>query len=168
MARLESKCTHARASLSPIPRFTDSLHFTGADCLPGPGNASLRSVFAVEQARFGRWSLAGVTYVCFVAVPSIVVHKGSRSHCRPESPTVVVVRGGMPSLPSSRQGLAINGSDPSHRNSSESDMIDGDANPNAGPSPASNSLHRASPTCPPDKSDTENKNFRNRVRPRDG
>ncbi|CAL7933211.1 unnamed protein product [Xylocopa violacea] len=95
-------------------------------------------------------------------IPSIVVHKGSRSHSRPESPTVVV-RGGMPSLPSSRQGFVISGSNTSYQNSPESDMIDGNANPNVGSSPAPNSLHRSSPSCPPDKSDTENKNFRNRT-----
>lgn len=102
--------------------------------------------------------------VFVVSVPSIVVHKGSsRSHSRPESPTVVV-RGGMPSLPSSRQGFVISGSNTSYQNSPESDMIDGNANPNVGSSPTSNSHHRSSPSCPPDKSDTENKNFRTRVR----
>ncbi|XP_048268242.1 R3H domain-containing protein 2 isoform X3 [Bombus terrestris] len=95
-------------------------------------------------------------------IPSIVVHKGSRSHSRPESPTVVV-RGGMPSLPSSRQGFVISGSNTSYQNSSESDMIDGNANPNVGSSPTQNSLHRSSPSCPPDKSDSENKNFRTRT-----
>lgn len=43
-------------------------------------------------------------------------------------------------------------------------MIDGNANPNVGSSPTQNSLHRSSPSCPPDKSDSENKNFRTRVR----
>jgi hypothetical protein len=103
--------------------------------------------------------------VVMIPVPSIVVYKGSRSQDRPESPTVVV-RGGMPSLPSSRQGLAVSGSGGGapHQDASESDMIDGNANPNAGTSPAPNSLHRSAPSCPPpDKSDTENKNFRNRV-----
>lgn len=99
------------------------------------------------------------------AVPSIVVHKGSRSHSRPDSPTVVV-RGGMPTLPSSRQGFVASGSNASYQNSTEPDMLDGNANPNVGSSPASNSHHRGgTPSCPPDnKSDTENKNFRNRVR----
>lgn len=98
-----------------------------------------------------------------ISVPSIVVYKGSRSQNRPESPTVVV-RGGMPSLPSSRQGLAVSGSGAPHQNASESDMIDGNANPNVGTSPASNSLHHPAPSCPPtDKSDTESKNLRNRV-----
>lgn len=103
--------------------------------------------------------------VVMIPVPSIVVYKGSRSQDRPESPTVVV-RGGMPSLPSSRQGLAVSGSGAGapHQDASESDMIDGNANPNAGTSPAPNSLHRPAPSCPPpDKSDTESKNFRNRV-----
>jgi len=103
--------------------------------------------------------------VVMIPVPSIVVYKGSRSQDRPESLTVVV-RGGMPSLPSSRQGLAVSGSGGGapHQDASESDMIDGNANPNAGTSPAPNSLHRSAPSCPPpDKSDTENKNFRNRV-----
>ncbi|XP_032669191.1 R3H domain-containing protein 1-like isoform X4 [Odontomachus brunneus] len=95
-------------------------------------------------------------------IPSIVVYKGSRSQDRPESPTVVV-RGGMPSLPSSRQGLAVSGSGAPHQNASESDMIDGNANPNIGTAPASNSLHHPAPSCPPDKSDTESKNFRNRT-----
>ncbi|XP_076293139.1 uncharacterized protein LOC143215156 isoform X3 [Lasioglossum baleicum] len=95
-----------------------------------------------------------------VAVPSIVVHKGSRSHSRPESPTVVV-GGGMPSLPSSRQGFVIGGPNASYQSNSESDMIDGNANSNVGSLP---SLHRTSPSCPPDKADTENKNFRNRVK----
>lgn len=70
----------------------------------------------------------------------------------------------MPSLPSSRQGFVISGSNTSYQNSSESDMIDGNANPNVSSSPTQNSLHRSSPSCPPDKSDSENKNFRTRVR----
>lgn len=98
-------------------------------------------------------------YYVIVTVPSIVVHKGSRSHSRPESPTVVVV-GGMPSLPSCRQGFVIGGPNASYQSNSESDMIDGNANPNVGSSP---SLHRTLPSCPSDKTDTENKNFRNRV-----
>lgn len=99
-----------------------------------------------------------------ITVPSIVVYKGSsRSQDRPESPTVVV-QGGMPSLPSSEQGLAVGGSGALHQNASESDMIDnGNANPSVGTSPSSNSLHRPAFSCPLDKSDTENKNFRNRV-----
>ncbi|XP_077263442.1 uncharacterized protein LOC143898113 isoform X1 [Temnothorax americanus] len=98
-------------------------------------------------------------------IPSIVVYKGSRSQDRPESLTVVV-RGGMPSLPSSRQGLAVSGSGGGapHQDASESDMIDGNANPNVGSTPAPNSLHRPASLCPPpDKSDTESKNFRNRT-----
>lgn len=100
-----------------------------------------------------------------IPVPSIVVYKGSRSQDRPESPTVVV-RGGMPSLPSSRQGLAISGGSGGgalHQDALESDMIDGNAN--VGTSSATNTFHRPPPSCPPpDKSDTESKNFRNRVR----
>ncbi|XP_076390941.1 uncharacterized protein LOC100881273 isoform X1 [Megachile rotundata] len=97
-------------------------------------------------------------------LPSIVVHKGSRSHSRPESPTVVV-RGGMPSVSSTRQGFVVGErSNALYRNSSETDMIDGNVNPNVASSPTSNSVqHRASPSCPPDKTDTENKNFRNRT-----
>ncbi|KAG7210327.1 hypothetical protein KM043_011865 [Ampulex compressa] len=96
-------------------------------------------------------------------IPSIVVHKGSgRSHSRPESPTVVV-RGGMPSLPSSRQGLVVGGSSAPYCSSSVSDMIDGNANPNVGTSPAPSSLHRSSPSCPTEKQDNENKGFRNRA-----
>lgn len=64
-------------------------------------------------------------------------------------------------MPSSRQSFVIGSSNASYQASSDSDMIDGNANPNVGSSP---SLHRASPSCLPDKSDTENKNFRNRVR----
>lgn len=91
------------------------------------------------------------------------MYKGSRSQDRPESPTVVV-RGGMPSLPSSRQGLAVSGGGAPHQDASESDMIDGNANPNVGTTPAPSSLHRPASLCPPpDKSDTESKNFRNRV-----
>lgn len=100
-----------------------------------------------------------------IPVPSIVVYKGSRSQDRPESPTVVV-RGGMPSLPSSRQGLAISGGSGGgalHQDALQSDMIDGNAN--VGTSSATNTFHRSPPSCPPpDKSDTESKNFRNRVR----
>lgn len=100
-------------------------------------------------------------------IPSIVVHKGSRSHSRPDSPTVVV-RGGMPTLPSSRQGFVASGSNASYQNSTEPDMLDGNANPNvvSGSSPASNSHHRGgAPSCPPpdNKSDAESKNFRNRT-----
>ncbi|TGZ57420.1 R3H domain-containing protein 1 [Temnothorax longispinosus] len=72
----------------------------------------------------------------------------------------------MPSLPSSRQGLAVSGSGGGapHQDASESDMIDGNANPNVGSTPAPNSLHRPASLCPPpDKSDTESKNFRNRT-----
>ncbi|XP_036150276.1 cAMP-regulated phosphoprotein 21-like, partial [Monomorium pharaonis] len=101
-------------------------------------------------------------------IPSIVVYKGSRSQDRPESPTVVV-RGGMPSLPSSRQGLAVSGSGggASLQDASESDMIDGNANPNVGTTSVPNSLHRPAPSCPPPvKSDTESKNFRNRTNPK--
>ncbi|XP_012349861.1 putative uncharacterized protein DDB_G0285119, partial [Apis florea] len=100
-------------------------------------------------------------WVVLFPVPSIVVHKGSRSHSRPESPTVVV-RGGMPTLPPSRQGFAASGSNALYRNST--DMLDGNANPSVASSPTSNSHHRGTPSCPPaDKSDTENKNFRNRT-----
>ncbi|XP_020283398.1 cAMP-regulated phosphoprotein 21 isoform X2 [Pseudomyrmex gracilis] len=99
-------------------------------------------------------------------IPTIVVYKGSRSQDRPESPTVVVRGGGMPSLPSARQGLAVSGSGAGapHQDASESDMIDGNANPNFSTSPApSNSLHRPAPSCPSsDKSDTESK-FRSRA-----
>lgn len=97
-------------------------------------------------------------------IPSIVVYKRSRSQDRPESPTVVV-QGGMPSLPSSKQGLAISGCGGApHQDASESDMIDGNANPNVGTSPVPNSLHRPASSCSPsDKSDTESKNFRNRT-----
>ncbi|XP_017884862.1 cAMP-regulated phosphoprotein 21 isoform X3 [Ceratina calcarata] len=91
-------------------------------------------------------------------IPSIVVHKGSRSHSRPDSPTVVV-RGGMPSLSSTKQGFVSNAS---YQDSPDSDMIDGNTNPNVGSSPASNSLHRGG-SCPSEKSETENKNFRNRT-----
>ncbi|KAL0107091.1 hypothetical protein PUN28_015556 [Cardiocondyla obscurior] len=67
----------------------------------------------------------------------------------------------MPSLPSSRQGLAISGSGGSSQDVSESDMLDGNAT-NVGTTP--NSLHRPTSLCPPsDKSDTESKNFRNRT-----
>lgn len=105
-----------------------------------------------------------------ITVPSIVVYKGSRSQDRPESPTVVV-RGGMPSLPSSRQGLAVSGGSGGgapYQDASESDMIDGNANSNVSTTPATNSLHRPASSCPPppDKSDTDNKIFRNRVRMR--
>ena len=92
------------------------------------------------------------------------MYKRSRSQDRPESPTVVV-QGGMPSLPSSKQGLAISGCGGApHQDASESDMIDGNANPNVGTSPVPNSLHRPASFCSSsDKSDTESKNFRNRV-----
>ncbi|KYN11654.1 R3H domain-containing protein 1 [Trachymyrmex cornetzi] len=71
----------------------------------------------------------------------------------------------MPSLPSSKQGLAISGCGGApHQDASESDMIDGNANPNVGTSPVPNSLHRPTSSCSPsDKSDTESKNFRNRT-----
>lgn len=90
------------------------------------------------------------------SVPSIVVHKGSRSQSRPESPTVVVCGGGMPSLSSSKQSLVV-GASTSFSNT-ESDMIDGNANP-PNETTTSNPQHRSTP---PDK-DTE-KNYRNRVR----
>ncbi|KZC05805.1 R3H domain-containing protein 1 [Dufourea novaeangliae] len=67
----------------------------------------------------------------------------------------------MPSHPSSRQGFVIGGPNASYKNSPEPDMIDGNANSNVGSSP---SLHRTSPSsCPSDKTDTENRNFRNRA-----
>ncbi|XP_051172689.1 R3H domain-containing protein 1 isoform X1 [Leptopilina boulardi] len=86
-------------------------------------------------------------------IPSIVVHKGNRSQSRPESPTVVVCGGGMPSLSSSKQSLVV-GASASFSNT-DSDMIDGNANPPN--ETTSNPQHRSTP---PDKD--SDKNFRNR------
>ncbi|XP_033216075.1 R3H domain-containing protein 1 isoform X2 [Belonocnema kinseyi] len=88
-------------------------------------------------------------------IPSIVVHKGSRSLSRPESPTVVVCGGGMPSLPSSKQSLVVGTS--ASFSSTDSDMIDGNANPSNESS--TNPQHRL---APPDKPESE-KNYRNRA-----
>ncbi|XP_015602787.1 cAMP-regulated phosphoprotein 21 isoform X2 [Cephus cinctus] len=92
-------------------------------------------------------------------IPSIVVHKGSRSQSQPESPATVC--GGMPSLPSSRHGLILDASNTTYPGASVTDMIEGDTNgANLG---SQNTIHRATLSCPVVDKDTENKNFRNRA-----
>lgn len=102
------------------------------------------------------------------------MHKGSgsRSQSRPESPTGE--SGGMPALPSSRHALLAGGNCGGYAEGTEDpEMIDA-GNVNAGStiqSTTNNNSHRAIapvvavPSCPPDKnsSETDTKNFRNRV-----
>lgn len=122
------------------------------------------------------WNVVWIwrSYV-WISVPSIVIPKGSRSPSRPDSPTsgTVGVPGGMPSLGTTRQGLGTGGGASEieignvfYPNVTEADMIDGgNANPSSSPPITTNTIHRPSPSscCSQEKSETENKNFRNRV-----
>ncbi|XP_034951813.1 protein encore isoform X2 [Chelonus insularis] len=102
-------------------------------------------------------------------IPSIVVHKGSRSQSRPSSP-IGPSSTGMPALPSAKNALVTGAINEAYSGSvDDEEMLDGDVNIAVENLSSGNTINRPTslpvPSCqpsPPDK-DPESNNFRNRA-----